>query len=78
MIPAKIGDIVKKIDSHYKNEITNGQRFVVLDVDNVDDTAIVSLPSGELGILCFPEEYEVVGKLGNMIQRYNKIEYSGQ
>jgi hypothetical protein len=73
MIPAKKGDIVKKIDSHYKNEIPNGQHFVVLDVYNGDDTAIVLLPNGELGILCFPEEYEVVGKVVNMLQRFNKV-----
>jgi hypothetical protein len=80
MIPAKKGDIVKKIDSHYKNEISTGEHFVVLDVYNGDDTAVVLLPNGELGHLCFPEEYEVVDTVDDKINSYknkNNISING-
>ena len=73
IMPAKKGYIVKKIDSHYASEIETGEHFVVLDVFNGDDTAVVLKKDGTIGTLCFPEEYEVVGTVGGLLKIFNDV-----
>jgi hypothetical protein len=72
-MPAKKGYIIKKIDSHYVSEIDNGEHFVVLDVYNGDDTAVVLKKDGTIGTLCFPEEYEVVGTIDGLLKIFNDV-----
>lgn len=66
-IPAKVGDIIKKVGSHYYSELQDGEHFVVLDVFSGDDTAVVLGKDGKLKTLCFPEEYEVVGTVEELM-----------
>ncbi|WP_144509887.1 hypothetical protein [Bacillus sp. FJAT-22090] len=66
-IPAKKNDIIKKVESHYYSELENGEHFVVLDVFNGDNTAIVLGKDGELKSLSYPEEYEVVGRTRDLV-----------
>ena len=66
-IPAKVGDIIKKVESHYYSEVQDGEHLVVLDVYSGDDTAVVLGKDGRLKTLCFPEEYEVVGTVEEIV-----------
>ena len=67
--PAKKGDIIRKIPSRYisETEIQDGDHYVVLDVFNRDNTAIVLGRDGKLNFLTFPEEYEVVGDAQELV-----------
>lgn len=69
VIPAKKFDIIKKVGNHYVSEFTNGEHFVVIDVLNGDDTAVVLKPDGTLGTLCYPEEYEVVTTADELLNK---------
>lgn len=70
-IPAKVGDVIKKVESHYYSKVTDGDHFVVLDVLNGDNTAIVLDKNGKLVSLCYPEEYEVVGRAQDLVDKKN-------
>lgn len=66
-IPAKVGDVIKKVESYYASDVVDGEHFVVLDVLNGDNTAIVLDKDGKLKSLCYPEEYKVVGRAQNLV-----------
>jgi len=68
--PAKKGDIIEVIESHYVCEYKVGERFVALDVFNGDDTAVVMDKDGKIGTLCFPEEYIVVDTAENLVKQW--------
>jgi len=69
-IPAKKGDVIEVIDSHYANSFKVGDRYVVIDTFNGDDTAIVMKTNGEIGTLCFPEEYAVIDSGANIYEKW--------
>lgn len=71
-IPAGVGDIVKKVASHYASDLVDGEHFVVLDVFSGDDTAVVLGRDGKLKTLSYPEEYEVVDSVQNMIDKMSE------
>lgn len=78
-IPAKVGDVIKKVESHYYSEIQNGEHFVVLDVLNGDSTAIVLDRDGKLTSLSFPEEYEVICKAQDLVnEMYSDMRKSSE
>lgn len=66
-IPAQVGDVIKKVESYYASDLVDGEHFVVLDVLNGDDTAVVLGRDGKLKTLACPEEYEVVGKAQDLV-----------
>lgn len=68
-IPAKVGDVIKAVESHYKSSINSDRYFVALDVLD-DNTAIVMDNKGKLHSLAFPEEYEVVNNTKKMLNEY--------
>lgn len=68
--PAKKGDVIEVIESHYVCEFKVGERFVALDVFNGDDTAVVMDKDGKIGTLCFPEEYNVVDTAENLVKQW--------
>lgn len=67
LIAAQVGDVIKKVPSHYMSDLVDGEHFVVLDVFNGDDTAVVLGRDGKLKTLAFPEEYEVAGKAQDLV-----------
>lgn len=77
-IPAKVGDVIKKVPSEYQSDVKDGDHFVVLDVYDGDDTAVVLGADGKLYTLVYPEEYEVVGTTIDFIKRGNKDELKRQ
>lgn len=74
-IAAQIGDVIKKVPSHYTSDLVDDEHFVVLDVFNGDDTALVLGRDGKLKTLVFPEEYEVIGRAQDLVdEMYGKID----
>lgn len=67
---AKKGDIIEVIESHYMCKYKVGERFVALDVFNGDDTAVIMDKDGEIGTLCFPEEYIVIDSSENLVKQW--------
>lgn len=73
-IAAQVGDVIKKVESHYTSDVEDGEHFVVLDVFNGDDTAVVLGRDGKLKTLVYPEEYEVVGRVQDLVDElYREI-----
>lgn len=73
-IAAQVGDVIKKVESHYASDVEDGECFVVLDVFNGDDTAVVLGRDGKLKTLVYPEEYEVVSKAQDLVdEMYAKM-----
>lgn len=70
-IPAKVGDVIKKVPSGYLSEVKDGDHFVVLDVYDGDDTAVVLGRDGKLYTIVYPEEYEVVGTVRELLDKSN-------
>lgn len=71
-IPAKVGDIVEKVDGGYLTDVKNGNRYFALDIYEGDNTAIILDTDGKLKRLCFPEEYIVLGNIKGMIDTKNE------
>lgn len=71
-IPAQAGDVIKKVPSYYASPVVNGEHFVVLDVFNGDNTAVVLGRDGKLTTIVYPEEYEVVGKVQDLINEMHE------
>ena len=68
-IPAKVGDVIKAVESHYISSLKTDIYFVALDVLD-DNTAIVMDNKGSIHSLAFPEEYEVVNNTGEKLKEY--------
>jgi hypothetical protein len=66
---AVVGDIVEVLKSHYYCEEDIGSKHVVVDVLNGDSTAMIINSKGELVSLAFPEEYEVVGTVRELLKK---------
>lgn len=74
-IPAKVGDVIKKMSSYYASDLADGEHFVVLDVFSGDDTAVVLGRDGKLKTLSYPEEYEVAGVAQNLVdEMYDRMD----
>lgn len=76
-IPAKIGDIIEVIPSHYATQFKVGDRYIVIGVFSGDNTAVVMKKNGKIGTLCFPEEYIVVDTADNLYRDW-EIETFGK
>lgn len=70
--PAKKFDIVEVTESPYDNGCKIGERFVVLDVLNGDDTVISMKPDGSRVSLCYPEDYKVVSSVEEFNRKWKE------